>query len=330
MIGDFNNRSKLILFCVKNVFNIMYCYMSNTVLTHEKASWSEEHDMILVTWADKAMCYKWLHSKAHLQYSSYNAWFTIPVIILSTITGTANFAQDRVPLKSKGMFVMVVGALNILVGVISTIQQFLKITQLCEAHRVSEIAWGKFYRNIVVELAKHPGERVDPIHMIKVCKEEYDRLIETSPYVPGKIIKRFTIKFQNLEVYSLISKPEICGELVPTASKRNRWNEEESEIELFDNNIKSTLRKRIIMQNNIEFQRNMVTHYVTIFNEINGHKPTPEEIVNNLKDRLHPDIINEIITSSNCLAPQLSSISSDSNQTLNVNLVSVNNDVTNV
>ena len=26
-----------------------------------------------------------------------NTWFTIPVIIMSTLTGTANFAQDKFP-----------------------------------------------------------------------------------------------------------------------------------------------------------------------------------------------------------------------------------------
>ena len=74
---------------------------------------------------------------------------------------------------------MGVGGFNILAGIITTIQQFLKITQLNEAHRVSSIAWDKFYRNIKIELAKHPNERMDVVHMIKICKEEFDRLIET-------------------------------------------------------------------------------------------------------------------------------------------------------
>ena len=27
--------------------------------------WTEAHENILVEWADKALCYRWLHSKAH-------------------------------------------------------------------------------------------------------------------------------------------------------------------------------------------------------------------------------------------------------------------------
>ena len=95
--------------------------------------WTPEHEQILIEWADKAMCYRWLHSKANAMFSNLNTWYTIPVIVISTLTGTANFAQERVPLKYQNTFVMIVGGFNILAGIITTIQQFLKITQLNEA-----------------------------------------------------------------------------------------------------------------------------------------------------------------------------------------------------
>lgn len=148
--------------------------------------WTVEHEKILIEWADKAMCYRWLHSKANALYSRLNAWYTIPVIIISTLTGTASFAQERVPVAYQSIFIMAVGGFNLLAGIISTIQQFLKITQLNEAHRVSTISWDKFYRNLKIELAKHPMERLDPKHMLKISKEEFDRLIETSPIIPEK------------------------------------------------------------------------------------------------------------------------------------------------
>ena len=147
-------------------------------------NWTPEHEQILIEWADKAMCYRWLHAKSNTLFSSLNAWYTIPVIIISTLTGTANFAQERIPLEYQNFYVMAVGAFNILAGIITTIQQFLKITQLNEAHRVSSIAWDKFYRNIKIELAKHPNERIDVRQMIKMSKEEFDRLMVTSPYIP--------------------------------------------------------------------------------------------------------------------------------------------------
>ena len=190
--------------------------------------WAVEHEQILIEWADKAMCYRWLHSKANSMYSNLNAWYTIPVIVISTLTGTANFAQTRVPIEYQNYFAMIVGGFNLLGGIISTIQQFLKITQLNEAHRVSGIAWDKFYRNVKIELAKHPLERIPVIQMLKMSKEEFDRLMETSPNIPDKIIAIFNTSFKESESFSKIVKPEICDVLVSTNISRNPWSNDEN------------------------------------------------------------------------------------------------------
>mgnify|MGYP002829904590 CR=1 FL=1 len=54
------------------------------------AAWGPDHERILVDWGDKAMCFRWMHRRAHEKFQLANMWFTIPVIVLSTITGTAN------------------------------------------------------------------------------------------------------------------------------------------------------------------------------------------------------------------------------------------------
>ena len=137
----------------------------------ENIEWSKEHEYILAEWADKAICFRWLHAKSHNQYSYANTWFTIPVIVMSTITGTANFAQDRFPANIKDYATMGIGAVNIFAGILTTIQQFLKISELNEAHRVSSISWGKFYRNIKVELSKAPSERTAVSQLLKISKK---------------------------------------------------------------------------------------------------------------------------------------------------------------
>ena len=49
---------------------------------------------LLAEWSEKAACYRWLHNQSEKYYRIPNYAFTIPVIILSTLTGTANFAMD--------------------------------------------------------------------------------------------------------------------------------------------------------------------------------------------------------------------------------------------
>jgi hypothetical protein len=243
-------------------------------------SWTIEHENILIEWADKALCYRWLHAKSNELYTSKNTWYTIPVIVISTVTGTANFAQERVPVDYQTYFVMLIGALNILAGIITTIQQFLKITQLNEAHRVATIAWDKFYRNIKIELAKHPDERINVVHMLKMSKEEFDRLIETSPNIPQNIIQTFKILFSNSPSFKEIKKPEICDELVSTQTMRNQWYTEEKidKKELFKLDEEKQITNQVL-----EFKKN--------FFKMNGRQPLTFEIIDNLQDIIEPNQI---------------------------------------
>jgi hypothetical protein len=257
--------------------------------------WTAEHEQILVEWADKAMCYRWLHSKSNTLFSNLNAWYTIPVIVISTLTGTANFAQTRVPEEYQNYFAMIVGGFNILGGIISTVQQFLKITQLNEAHRVSGIAWDKFYRNVKIELAKHPSERMPPGQMLKMSKEEFDRLMETSPNIPEKIVASFKTSFKHNDAFDKIVKPEICDVLVSTESYRNPWsneeNKEKSIVELAKNKALKEARQKQLDKSN----RNIVKEFKRTFFNLNNREPMDSEIIDNLKDKIELSVLHSII-----------------------------------
>jgi hypothetical protein len=257
--------------------------------------WTVEHERILIEWADKAMCYRWLHSKANSLYAKQNAWYTIPCIIISTLAGTANFAQQRVPDQYQPLFTMVVGGVNIFGGIISTIQQFLKITQLNEAHRVSSIAWDKFYRNIKIEMAKHPNERIHVTHMLKMSKEEFDRLMETSPVIPDQIIVDFKKSFKSNPEFDKISKPEICDVLLSTDTFRNQWFSEENKdrrtIELMQ--IQNAIDKKKQMDD--EHNINSVKDFIKTFQNLNHREPIETEIINNLQESIDPIIIKKIL-----------------------------------
>jgi hypothetical protein len=252
--------------------------------------WTVEHEGILIEWADKAMCFKWLHSKAHEYFSSLNTMYTIPVIVISTLTGTANFAQDRVPVEYQSFFVMTVGGFNILAGIISTIQQFLKISQLNESHRVGGIAWDKFYRNIKIELAKHPHERKDVTKFIDFCKEEFDRLMETSPSIPEEIIIEFKKTFKDSETYQKIILPEICADTF-----KNPWYDD-TRIEkrnLDSANLQQM--KEFKLKKTNENNNQIVNDFITSFTSLNNREPMESEIYDNLKDKMNIKTLEKII-----------------------------------
>jgi len=98
-----------------NLFNINND--SNSIIGYNKNNeWSIENEMIIVEWCDIAQCYKWMNSQAHLSYSWMNTLYTIPAIVLSTISGTASFAQTSLPTKYQSFAPMIICTLNIFLG----------------------------------------------------------------------------------------------------------------------------------------------------------------------------------------------------------------------
>ena len=164
---------------------------------------------MLAEWSEKATCYRWLHSRSEKSYRRKNYSFTIPVIILSTLTGTANFAMDSfVPQEHKKTAMAAVGGVNILAGIISTLQNFLRYAELMESHRSISVSWSKFSRNITVELALDTKRRKHAGDFLKICRAEFDRLIEQAPSVDDSIIKEILFN-----LYFLTNFLAICFHL---------------------------------------------------------------------------------------------------------------------
>ncbi len=177
----------------------------------------------MAEWADKAGCYRWLHDRCEKKYSMMNMWITIPVIILSTLTGTANFALDGfIPPEDENMkkyAQAAIGGVSIFAGILTTLGNFLRFAQGSESHRVAGIAWGKFQRQIAVELAIAPKDRIDCMDFLKICRAELDRLIEQSPPVPDDVIAEFKKEFDDKPT---VKKPEICDGMEHTTIFDNR------------------------------------------------------------------------------------------------------------
>lgn len=177
-------------------------------------SWGNSEENLLANWADKASCYRWMHDKTEKKYSARNMAFTIPVIVLSTLTGTANFGMGSIVPESFQTYAQLgIGGASIIVGVISTLANFLQYAQGMESHRVAGISWGKLHRKISVELALPRGQREQCMDFLLVCRSELDRLIEQSPTIPEDIIREFEKTFPKID----LSKPEVCNHLEKTS-----------------------------------------------------------------------------------------------------------------
>ena len=240
--------------------------------------WSVNHEQIFAEWADKAFCYSWMHSKSSLKYSRLGNLFTIPVIVMSTLTGTANFALERVPHSYRSSVQIGIGSINIVAGIITTIQQFLKINELSQSHKTSSLLWSKLNREITVELSKVQSERVDVTYFIKKCKEEFDRLMEISPMPDASSIKMFLHKFQGSKEWDKLHKPELCNNLVP--AKTIIPNEEKTKLE----NEISIMADVIQQQSIIRASFDEIDKFVTEFNKEYNRSPSVTEILLNMSN----------------------------------------------
>lgn len=255
----------------------------------EYVPWESHHETIFIDWADKAACYKWLHNKSYLKYSSKRNGFTIPVIIMSTLTGTANFALERIPVEYQDTCSIIIGSFNILAGIITTVAQFLKLNEFTESHRVASVAWDKFHRNIRLELIKAPEERPDLNYFIKITRDEFDRLMETCPQIDKDIINLFRKKLttgidktdavRKLKNFNKLIKPELFNEIHSLKDIVFKRIEKNIDIE---HGEKTKLQSLVHERENYRKKYDVVSSFVDEFTVKYSRKPSKEEITSNL------------------------------------------------
>jgi len=174
--------------------------------------WSDEIEELLSEWGEVSMCYAYLHNFSHRKYKKKHHHIQIPIIVLSTLTGVGNFAVDSyIPDDYKQGFTAGVGSLNIFCGILGTLASFLRYSEIMEGHRISALAWSKLSRTIEIELSLHDKKRKPCRDFLKVCRAEYDNLLESSPNVDLDIIGMFNKKFN--DKYPNVRKPIVCNGL---------------------------------------------------------------------------------------------------------------------
>lgn len=274
----------------------------SSIENFKEVTWEPHHDAIFVDWADKASCYKWLHDKSYLKYSGKRNMFTIPVIIMSTLTGTANFALERVPEEYQDICSIAIGSVNILAGIITTVGQFLKLNELTESHRTASVAWDKFHRSIRIELIKAPEERPDVNYFMKTSRDEFDRLMETCPGIDKNIVdmfrKQLTTGIDKNDVirknknFNKLIKPELFNEI--NSLKDVVYKRTDKNID-FDLAEKNKIEKLITEKQEYTEKFSKVSNFISTFQNKYSRRPSQEEILSNLKNELEiPDI--KIIT----------------------------------
>jgi hypothetical protein len=175
-------------------------------------SWNSQLEKVISDEGERCLCFSWLHTYAEKRYTKLNTYITLPVIILSTVAGAASIgSQVLFPPGEYGN--ISVGVVSLVVGGLNTISSFFAWAKRSECHRITAITYQKVYRFILIELALPRDERMAAKDMLKIVREQCDRLQEMSPQVPDVAIKEFRSRFA--DTTPGVKKPEITNGLDP-------------------------------------------------------------------------------------------------------------------
>jgi len=175
-------------------------------------SWNSQLERIISDEGERSLCFVWLHTKSEKYYAKLNTYITLPVILLSTIAGAGSFGSQSL-FNNSHVANIVIGGMSITVAALNTVAGFFAWAKRSESHRIASSTYGKIYRFILIELALPRSERISAKDMLKIVREQCDRLADTSPQIPDNIIQDFKKRFGDSTPD--VKKPEITNGLDP-------------------------------------------------------------------------------------------------------------------
>lgn len=169
----------------------------------EKIVWSSQLEDILAQEGERCRGLAWLHTRAEILTSHYNSYVQVPVIILSTLAGTASVGSATLFNGDTKTASIAIGLVSIGVGILNTLGGFFAFAKRSEAHRIAQLSYGKLSSKIGIELSLPRDERTSAESLLVHVRETMERLAETTPNCPQSIIDTFNNKFKEMEDVAL-------------------------------------------------------------------------------------------------------------------------------
>lgn len=232
-------------------------------------AWSRQLEEYFAELGERSQCYSWLHKQAEAKYAWLRNWIDLPVITLSTIAGTLSIGNSSIfGSENERQAGMGIGMLSLAVSVLNTVGTYFAWSKRAEAHRLSSIEYAKLFRFLTIELSLPREERMRASDLLKVSRDNYERLAEVSPLIPRKIIEDFKRRFKS---YANVSKPSEANGLESIEiydSKKYQEelveeNETEAETEELRLVERSERSERVIMNVESEIEMKAITNQLS-------------------------------------------------------------------
>jgi hypothetical protein len=164
-----------------------------SIPTNDTLVWDSALENIFTELADEAQINTFLHKQAHLYFKVRNMKFQLPVIIFSALSGSGNFISTYFP-DYTDQIVLAIGFVSIIISIVSSLAQYLKLSEMAEGNRLSYLSWEKFFINIKFQLRRKRDKRDNIKEFLNQIIPEYQRLKEISPEIPSMIVAQLKKK----------------------------------------------------------------------------------------------------------------------------------------
>lgn len=172
--------------------------------------WSEPLELLVASEGEKARGLAWINQKSETYYATRANAIAIPVIILSTLAGTASVGSSSLFGSETQISSIVIGLVSIGVGILNTISSYFSFARKAESHRIAFLQYSKLFSIIRVEMSLPRNERQEPEVLLKQIRDGMERLAETTPSPPMSILEEFNQHFKDED--KSISRPvEVNG-----------------------------------------------------------------------------------------------------------------------
>lgn len=172
-------------------------------------SWNDALETLIAEEAERCIGQSWLHNECEQVFSGRTNWIALPVIIFSTLNGFLSGSSQMI-FSNTTVSSIGIGGVSLFTGVLSTIGSYFAWAKRTEAHRISAIQYQKLSRFLAIELTLPKKERIQAKDILKIMRDQVERLLEISPAIPEFIQDKYRKQFKDV---SGVAHPQIIGGL---------------------------------------------------------------------------------------------------------------------
>lgn len=179
---------------------------------HTLKEWTDDIEILLKNISEKCQIWRELHMKTHSIFKKKYYRLTIPVIVLSSITGGANLSLGSISTSADNNIInLVIGAIGIIISILSTLNNIFSFSKRKDEHYRASNDWYRLHRLIKTELSLERDRRIEATKFFNMVLHEIERIHDYQPNIRNDVLSNFKKSLRKKGKTFSIEMPEIIN-----------------------------------------------------------------------------------------------------------------------